>query len=155
MANEKYAKLIGLFESASTEDERNKYAEELRELCGSDNAIASELVHLRRTYEGVKEQYETALRVAEIVGFPIGVKVPTASGTHTAQLNTTENALDTDTLRQMCETDSTIALGVAVAIQTKRDKISVHSLTMSDVKGVIAKPPTVPKRKVKFFVREA
>lgn len=155
MTSEKYTRLVGLIESARTEDERTRYVVELRVLCGSDNALASELIHLRRTYEGVKEQYETALKVAEIVGFPIGVKVPTLSGTHTAQLNTTKNVLDTDTLAQMCEADAKTALSVAVAVQAKKDKISIHSLTMSDVKGVVARPPTVPKREVKFFIREA
>lgn len=120
-----------------------------------NNKMATEIVHLKHTFEAVKEKYEQAVAMAVAFGFPTTEKVKTVSGDNTVQINTTVKTVDTDRLKQDCLTYTKVAEGVALAIENKRAKITVDSLTDSDLKGILSEVPKKDKKQTKVYVREA
>ena len=150
--------LIEGFRNAQTETEKANYVQQMMDSL-TDNekrffsdieSMAARIVHIDRTQKALESKRKEVEGIAQMLGFPIAEKI--ASGNFTAYMTDTVNNVDTDTLAQMCEEDEVVAQTVDKAIQDKRDKIVLSSLTLTDLKTSFKNiNKTVPSVEVKQF----
>ena len=150
--------LIESFRNAQTETEKADYVAQMQALLTEQEkkffadveSMASRIVHIDRTQKALETKRKEIEGIAQMLGFPIGEKI--ASGNFTAYMTDTVNNVDTDALAQMCEEDSEVAGAVEQAIEDKREKITLSTLTLTDLKTPFKNiQKTVPSVKVKQF----
>lgn len=155
--------LIEKYQMAETETEKMAIRADLmatmtdreRAIYADNARIATEICALRHNFKAVEARYDEAVAMAEVMGYPVSEKVKTLSGEFTVQINTTKDILDVEKLKADCEVYKDIAKGVKLAVETKRAKVSVDTLSITDLKGVLKDVPKKAKREVRVMVKDA
>lgn len=148
--------LIESYRSAETVEQKESIKAQMMETLnerekaffGDYVAMAGRIAHIDRTQKALDAKRAETVGIAQVLGFPIGEKV--ASGNYTVYLTDTVNKLDSESLAGLCEEDTEIAGLVDTAIEEKRQKITIATITLSDLKSIFGKHgKTVPTKKVK------
>lgn len=147
--------LIESYRAAKTETEKESIRHELMETLterekiffGDVQAMAARIAHIDRTQKALEAKRAETVGLAQVLGLPIGEKI--AVGNLTVYLTDSVNKVDGDGLAELYERNPRAAEVIDGAIQTKREKITIQTITLSDLKAPFGKAGlTVPTKRV-------
>ena len=133
--------LIEQYRNAQTETEKQAIREKLmacltereKSFYADTTAMAKTIAHIDRTEKALKAKRDETVGIAQVLGFPIGEKI--LVGNYSVYMTDTVNNVDSDELASLYRTDDVVAGIVDKAIDDKRAKITLSTLTLTDLKA--------------------